>query len=168
MPVTYDSIARTTLGTQTSTITFSSISNAFTDLRLIFNGTVTGAGTIYLRFNGDSGSNYSYTSIGSNGSSVTSSNSVNEIGIDFGNWFNGNAASSPIFTQIDIFNYTSAQNKSCFVYMCNDRNNANAGLPSPSAGLWRNTNAINSVSVVNQSQLFSSGTTVSLYGILRA
>ena len=64
MPTTYEPIATTTLGSAAASITFSSIPATYTDLRVVFNGTVTEVGeTLYYRFNSDGASNYSITQV---------------------------------------------------------------------------------------------------------
>jgi hypothetical protein len=73
MPRTYEPIASTTLGTASGTISFDSIAATWTDLVLVLNfGVATAGPTIRLRFNDDSGSNYSYTYLGGNGTLVSS------------------------------------------------------------------------------------------------
>ena len=57
---TYTQIATTTLGSSQSTITFSSISGAYTDLVLVVTAKVSSATDLWVRANSDSGSNYSY------------------------------------------------------------------------------------------------------------
>ena len=60
---TYTPIATTTGTGSSGTITFTSIPSTYTDLRIILNGTETNA-TLYefdMRYNNDSGNNYSLT-----------------------------------------------------------------------------------------------------------
>ena len=66
MAITYEPIATTTLGTAAASVTFSTISGAFTDLVLVMAFANTGVGNgndILMQFNSDSGSNYSRTFI---------------------------------------------------------------------------------------------------------
>jgi len=74
MPATYEPIATTTLGSAAATITFSTIAATYTDLRLtlVFTTSVGGA-NVFFRFNGDTGTNYSYTSLEGSGSAASSS-----------------------------------------------------------------------------------------------
>jgi hypothetical protein len=62
MTATYEKIATTTLGSTTATVTFSSISGAYTDLVLVERlvKSITG-GSLQVRFNSDTGTNYSAT-----------------------------------------------------------------------------------------------------------
>jgi len=78
---TYEPIATTTVSnSSTSTVTFSSISGTYTDLIIIGNlGSETTNAFPYLQFNGDTGSNYSYTQLygNGNGSSAATARSSN-------------------------------------------------------------------------------------------
>ena len=59
---TYALIERQTLGSATSTVTFSSIPGTYTDLIIISSALSAGTSeTIMMRFNSDSGNNYSFT-----------------------------------------------------------------------------------------------------------
>jgi len=69
---TYTPIATNTLGSDTATVTFSSISASYTDLVLIINGGTASTGNFYVRFNSDTGSNYSYTALYGTGSAAGS------------------------------------------------------------------------------------------------
>jgi len=73
MPATYEPIATTTLSTSTATVSFTSISNSYTDLLIIANvKQVASNNSLRFRFNSDSGSNYSSTYVYGNGTSAIS------------------------------------------------------------------------------------------------
>ena len=76
---TYTPIATQTLSSGQSSITFSSISSAYTDLVLI--AAIKGTSTIYrqLTVNGDNGSNYSMTDLFGDGSSAGSGRQTSTI-----------------------------------------------------------------------------------------
>ena len=60
--ITYTPITSTTLGSNTASVTFSSISSAYTDLVLVVAGALDGANWVpTLQFNSDTGTNYSTT-----------------------------------------------------------------------------------------------------------
>ena len=74
MPITYATIATTTLGTAAASVTFSSISGSYTDLVLVVSP-ISNSGTGVdnsIQFNSDTGSNYSLTGLYGNGSSGVS------------------------------------------------------------------------------------------------
>ena len=61
MAATYTPIASITLGAATSSVTFSSIPQTYTDLIVIFNGRTDGDENTNLQFNSDTTNNYSVT-----------------------------------------------------------------------------------------------------------
>ena len=62
MPATYDCIKSSILGSSASVVTFDNISANYTDLILIVNAASDTTNAFqYIQFNGDTGSNYSYT-----------------------------------------------------------------------------------------------------------
>jgi hypothetical protein len=166
MPATYEPIATTTLGTAAATITFSSIPATYTDLRLVLVGTSTSATpSINVRFNSDSGNNYSFTILYGDGTSAASSRDVNFSSIYAAQW-SGLSSTVPTFFSVDIFSYAGSTNKSCLVEGSFDKNGS--GTVERMIGLWRNTAAINTVSLTTSSSTMATGTTATLYGILKA
>ena len=82
MPATYQPIeTQTVSGTSTSTVTFSSIPQTYTDLVLVSAITQSADVSNYLRFNSDTGTNYSRTRLVGTGSSATSVRGTNDVGI---------------------------------------------------------------------------------------
>ena len=79
MTATYEKIASQTLSSTVATVTFSSISGAYTELVLVMNpiSNTTSGSYPYLRFNSDSGTNYSRTMIQGTGSAAQSDRSAN-------------------------------------------------------------------------------------------
>jgi hypothetical protein len=65
MAITYEPIATTTLGSDAVSVTFSTISGAYTDLVLVMNirGSSDIESDIGMQLNSDTGSNYSMTRI---------------------------------------------------------------------------------------------------------
>jgi hypothetical protein len=165
MPATYDPIATTTLGSAAANITFSGISSAYTDLRLIISSLSATTDAMYLRFNGDSGTNYSYGSIDGDGTSVGAGSGINNNRC-FLTFFSLTSTTIPSFFDINIFSYTGSKNKTCLTRTTQDYNGSGAG--GVFAHLWRNTGAITSITFGGQSYNLSAGTTATLYGILRA
>jgi len=161
---TYDSIQSITLTTGSSDVTFSSIPQTYTDLVIVSANAVAPGGYAYtVRVNSDTGNNYSTTRLIGNGTSATSDRGNNQ------NWiYAGSVKSStdPIGNLIiNLMNYSNTTTyKTILVRTNND--NANTAL---SAGLWRNTAAITSVSIGAEfSTNFVVGSTFTLYGIKAA
>lgn len=165
MPATYEPIATVTTTTGQTSISFTSIPGTYTDLRIIACGTGTGNGSSWtIRFNSDSGSNYSITAIYGNGSSATSATESNRTSMTFwGNWSNTSYL-YPSMATADIFSYTSAVNKSVLMNEYTDKDGSGTALSS--VGLWRSTSTITSISISGVT--FAVGATATLYGILKA
>jgi hypothetical protein len=167
MPVTYDRIATTTLGSANNQIQFTSIPATYTDLRIVLVAQSVSDNDTFMRFNGDTGTNYSLTNVYGGGTSAGTFqySSLTTIPI-------GNATALPIspnwgLLTLDIFSYAGSTNKTCLSTFAQDKNGA--GAVESSVGLWRNTAAITSISL-NQaaSGTFATGSTATLYGILKA
>ena len=88
MTATYEKIATTTLGSNQASVTFSSIPATYTDIVVIATGKTSTETTLYFRFNGDSGSNYSSTDIYGDGSAAGSFRFSNSSEMYFYNWKN--------------------------------------------------------------------------------
>ena len=164
---TYEPIATTTLGSAASSITFSSIAASWTDLRLVFIApTVSASGAARIRFNSDTGTNYSYTVLGGDGATATSTRATSDTQYKLGNLIN-TSTTVPQFYQVDIFSYAGSTNKTALTTFSNDQNGA--GSTEQSVGLWRNTSAITSVFIwTGGTATFGIGTTATLYGIKNA
>lgn len=163
MAITYDSIASTTVsGTGTSSVTFSSISSAYTDLLYIINSTGTTSVNFTMRVNGDSGSNYSFTQLNGNGSTASSSKTNNANVMLSGN---ADGHSAIVGHLLNYSNTTTYKN------VINQGGAASGTYIGAYVGLWRSTAAINSItfySDVTGGTTMANGTTFALYGIKAA
>ena len=171
MPTTYEPIATTTLGSAAASITFSSISSAYTDLRLVMIGTTSASDWSYLRFNGDTGSStlYSSTRLYGDGSSAGSAGISNYDKLQLGDAINGIGTSTtiPVMVTLDIFSYTGSTFKTSLTTISGDLNGT--GYTYRNVNLYRSTSAISSMVLSNASgSNFSIGFTATLYGIKNA
>jgi hypothetical protein len=159
---TYEPIATTTLGSAASNYTFSSIPSTYTDLVLIRSGGVSSPDEIALRFNGDTGSNYSYTIMsGYSGGTASSRASNQTMGRGGAAWTT--SANNTIW---QIMNYSNTTTFKTFIQRYNDPGDPTVGT---AVTLWRSASAINSVQVLTSTgQNFTSGTVFTLYGITAA
>jgi len=167
MASTYEKIATTTLGSA-GTITFSSIPATYTDLRVILNGkNATASDYIVVRFNGDTGTNYSGTNLSGNGTSVSSYTESNGTKGYWGNYALGSSTTILTLWTMDIFSYAGSTYKTV---LCSTSNNLGAtGEVLRTVGLYRSTNAITTILILNDgSTNFAVGTTATLYGIKAA
>ena len=172
---TYVQIAQNTLTSTTSAITFNNIPQNFTDLRIVVFGnqyTSASYGDFNLRYNSDSGSNYSQHYFFSN----TTQGSTPQ-----GNAYNSNSTSISLQKMVDLtpntLTYVSHSTYDIFSY--SNTNFYKTGLLSNSminsteysyvskgVSTWRSTAAITSLSILAITDPpFNVGTTVYIYGI---
>lgn len=163
MAKTYEPIATQTLGSSSSSVTFSSIPATYTDLILIFNGTGTSgsANDMGLRLNGDTGTNYSNTLIYGTGSVAGSGR---HTGLTFlRGWYLSSTAQTNC-----IFNVMNYSNTTTFKTVIGRSNISNAEVDA-AVGLYRSTSAISSLSLTPQGGAqFTTGSVFTLYGIKAA
>ena len=160
---TYVALASTTLSTTSSSVSFSSISGAYTDLVVICNTSVTtGNVNFIIRFNSDSAANYSWTSVGGNGTTAVS-NRVASTGSP--RLADDGYLTTTIGTYIaQIQNYS---NTTTYKTYLSRANGPSVGV-SAVVGLWRSTAAITAIELLPASSTFISGSTFTLYGIAAA
>lgn len=170
MASTYEPIATTTLSSAAASITFSSISSAYTDLRLVLVGRSNNTGTpresIYITFNGDTGSNYSTTILYGQDGTIGTLRQSSQVRI---NAYTGLPGTSGMFslTTVDLFSYAGSTYKTSLITVNNDQNTV-GGEVNRQVGLWSSTSAITSITFTPQTNSFDTGTTATLYGILKA
>lgn len=170
-PNSYESIATVTLGSTESTITFSSIPSTYKHLQLrgIMRTSRTGGSDLLsIRFNNDSGGNYSDHALGADGSTVYTDRNVSASFINVQRSAS-NAYASNIFGAfvIDILDYTStSKNKTIRALGGFDTNSV--GEVYLNSGDWRNSStAINRIDLIlpNYTTNFLQYTQFALYGI---
>jgi hypothetical protein len=169
MANTFTLIEAKTLGSAVNSVTFSSIPQTFTDLQLLMSPRNSESGpqaNYYLQFNSDSGANYANRRIyGLNGTvySDTGNTSINGISAGF---INANTSDSNTFSNCSSYipNYT---NTSYYKSVSTDYVAPNNGtyFLGLSAGLWNNTNAITSLTVIVNIYNLMANSTFYLYGI---
>ena len=163
---TYEPIATTTLGSATNSVTFSSISGSYTDLVIVAQVTTAAATNMRIRFNGDTGFNYSATILTGNGSTASSAREVGNTAalIDW-NAYPAGGSSSISQYNISIQNYANSTTYKNFISRA-----SNAGTGTEVIiGLWRSTSAINQIQIRTSSGgNISVGSTFTLYGIAAA
>jgi hypothetical protein len=160
---TFDAIATNTLATATNTITFSSISQSYTDLFVAYKVKMAtgGATNTFLRFNGDTANNYGgnsvyYTIGGARGYQGYSANGTI--------WLDNVDSTWTTITQIDINNYKSTNMKKSILV----QSAAPASQVDIKVATWNSTAAINSITIFNGSVNFAVGSQFTIYGILAA
>lgn len=173
MAATYTLIASNVLSSATTTITFSSIPSTYTDLVLKFT-----ARTNYpsqyvspvIRFNGDTGNNYSYTLASNNNNSKYTQTLGSTSNIAGGSYVVGSTATTSTFGSYEMYipSYTVSQNKPVSGFAVAENNSATVFDLQVDAMLYSSTNAINSISISIPSYTFDTGSSFYLYGIKNA
>lgn len=161
MAITYEPLATTTLGSATATVTFSSIPSTYTDLVLIATVKLTTDNTdrLILQFNNDTSNNYSTTFLYVENSTVLSGRMTNVNEMRFYNQSTANFYPNIIHI-MDYVNNTTYKTAI-------GRTSAADISPVTTVGLWRSTATITQVDVKSPNT-FTSGSTVTLYGIKEA
>ena len=168
MPATYEPIATTTLGSNSGTVTFSSIPQTYTDLIIISDFRTVGTPTFFgctYKLNGDAGANYSSTYILGNGSSASSSRSTLYAGFAFESY-------SATSNQVAITNFQNYSNSNTYKTAISRSSGAGSSeLVGAWVSLWRSTAAITSITLYSTdlgAVPFASGNVFTLYGIKSA
>jgi hypothetical protein len=164
MASTYTPIATHTLASTTTSYTFSSIPQTYTDLVLTMNTVPNGTGSGTFTVNGDTSANYNYTALAgldTTGSAV----SFRSSNVSSGFWLSSGAAltdSNNIhFAILDFMNYS---NLNMYKTILNKEHPGQFGYVGSWANVWRSTAAITSITL-QLSSSFGVGTTFTLHGI---
>ena len=159
----YTPISTQTLSSGSTEITFNSFTG-YTDLVLVCNvfGTANYSG--FIRFNGDTGSNYSSTTIQVNGSSATSGWATSDTKIYI---MTKGVGFDPSYLTTGIINIQNYSNSTTYKTVLSRSGvvRASLGETCEFVGTWRNTAAITSFTIISDGGTYASGSTFSLYGI---
>jgi hypothetical protein len=165
MPSTYTLIGSTLTPSATSSVTFSSIPQTYTDLIVVAslkpNGSSIG---VSYQFNNDTGTNYSATAIyQSDGGTAASSRdtTTNQISAS---WFGSATSNDNIVTEIRVYNYTDTSNNKSTT---SRSGTFTRGVVRIVGKYFGSTNAITTLKVVAGNN-WAVGGSVALYGIKSA
>jgi hypothetical protein len=162
----YESIATTTLGTTTATITFSSIPATYKHLQVrgIIN---TNAGTnnwgLRIRLNSDTGSSYTHHNLRGDGANPSAEGYANQsyMYLDRAAPTDANIFGGVV---IDFLDYTNTNKYTTMRGLAGqDRNGA--GQISFNSGLWMNTAAVTTLTFTLESGSFITYSQLALYGV---
>jgi hypothetical protein len=167
MANTYTLIASNTLTTSTATVTFSSIPQTYTDIKLVFSARETSNGgsawgAAVLKFNSSTSNYSSIVGYGSGGGTGQAAGGIGNIPY---NYSTTSLATANTFgnTKIYIPNYASANFKSVSVDTVTE-NNAAGSFMGLQGGLWSDTAAITSITLTAETT-FAQYSNFYLYGI---
>ena len=171
MPATYTLISSNVLTSSAASVTLSAIPSTYTDLVVRFSARTDQTGSIWsqvwLRFNGSSAANYSYTFVRGNGAAASSSSDLNDVKIVLAQGANAVDSTSNTFSSGEIYipNYAGTANKPISGFTAQETN-ATTAFIAATAGLRSVTDAITSVTLLLDSTFqYVSGSSFYLYGI---
>jgi hypothetical protein len=168
----YESIQTYTVGSGgTTSVSFTSIASTWKHLQIRWiarenTGSVsTPDENIRIRFNSDTGSNYSLHRLNGTGSATYVDGYANESDV-VATGFSGNGATASIYGAgvIDILDYGNT-NKYKTVRLLSGVDQNGSGAVWFNSGNWRNTNAITSIELRESTNGFKQYTQFALYGI---
>ena len=171
MAKTYEAIATNTLGSSAASFNFTSIPSTYTDLILVirYAGTSNDQNSL-LRFNGDTGSNYSRTFMLSGSSGTASGRNSNQTFIQMvQNMGAGTSLDSGNYHIVQIMNYANTTNYKTMLDRTYAQNNSGTQAELLAfVGLWRSTSAINQITYSQGGGDILAGSSATLYGIKAA
>ena len=164
-------ISSQVMGSDTATITFSSIAGTFTHLILIIQARSTTAATfanILLQFNADAGANYDYQSVLGSAAVASAAEGLAQTTLLLGSCAAASVAAGVADgLRADIHNYAGAIfQKTVAVTGTVKQGTASGNLQVYSrAGWWRNTAAITQIVLSLSAGSFKTGSVATLYGL---
>ena len=161
MPLTYEPITTTTLGSNTTTVDFTGLSQNYTDLILVINSTSTTSAGIYIQVGDssiDTGTNYSFSYLSGNGTTASSGRSSTQASI----YCSDQSSSVRQTTLIHFNNYSNTTTNKTIL----SRGASPSQTVGASVGLWRSTSAISKIRLINGN--FATGSIFTIYGIKAA
>ena len=160
LPGSYEYIDSVTVGSGgANTITFTNIPQTYKHLQIRYFGFV--ANDAFMRFNGDTATNYSRHSLYGNGASAAAYGAANETAIGFTYTA---SITNPGISICDILDYRDT-NKYKTVKVLNGDDQNGSGIIMLASGNWRNTSAITSITIFEDSGVFGQYSSFALYGI---
>ena len=168
---TYTLISSQVLGSTASTVTFSSIPQTYSNLKLVMSLQDTASGSnsggAYVSFNGDSGSvtTYSYTYLSGQSGAAGSSRGSNYPYFALNNGISS-ASNTNLFTSLELYipNYTSTSPKQAFNFSATENNSATQNVVEVTANLYRGGSAITSIQIA-AAVSYATNSSFYLYGI---
>lgn len=154
---TYDLIEEKVLGSATASVTFSSIPGTYKDLVLEYVGsTSSNVGETTIRFNSDSGSNYSRTRLYGDGSSTGSGRTTNDTA-GIVPW----SSTAQCMQILNIQSYANTNVNKTTIYTSKV---SSIGVDT-GVFLWRSTAAITAIQMYVTGVNFNTGCTFRLWGV---
>ena len=165
---TYTPIASVTLSASASEVVFSGLPQTYRDLILVFTGLGTSNDVgVQIRYNGDSGANYSNVVMSGFNPSNTGSGTPTTTAIQAAGWQVGIGTSGERTTFIaQIMDYSATDKHKTSLIRARTKSDGGGDEVSAWAGRWANTTAISSIRVATASGSIASGATLNLFGVI--
>jgi len=168
----FDLLETTVLTTTTASVTFSNLDNysayKHLQIRAVARGTRTGTGlnSFYVRFNSDTGTNYAYHRLEGNGSAVASAASTSADRIQLQDLLPQLTSTANAFGAfvLDVLDFSSSS-KNTTTRCLHGGHVTDEKAVHLTSGVWLNTNAVTSITLLEQSGNLDTGSRFSLYGI---
>jgi hypothetical protein len=163
MPTTYDKIATYTAPSAVSTITFSSISASYTYLVLVTSVQPTAGGsTLFMQLN-STASDYSWQML--NRTSVTEARNVtSNTAALLCDYSSGLPATTWTSSVTHIYGYNSTTYETTYL----TRSGNGSVITDMNVGRFANTAVVNAISIFVNGNNLNTGSTATLYGVLKA
>jgi hypothetical protein len=163
MAGTYESITTQTLGSNQTTVSFTSIPQTYTDLVIVAEGESTSGGSILMRFNSDTGSNYNTAYMYGTGSGSGTAGSTGQTGAGIFMMRTTTNLKGGGITHLNGYSNTTTYKTGI------SRNFGYDPIIWFASGVWLSTAAITRIDFADESGgQFKTGFTFSLYGIKAA
>jgi hypothetical protein len=163
---TYSTIETKSITGNPTSVTFTSIPSTYTDLVVVISAALSSTNDIGIRFNGDTGTNYSRTILYGTGSAAGSvtGGGANQGQIEYYGTADTTLGNSVII--LNVMNYSNTTTNK--TVLCRS-NNASLGVDAV-VNLWRSTAAINQIEFkpYTGAMTWVTGSTFTLYGIAAA
>jgi len=165
IPNSFESIATAVVGSNTSSVTLSSIPSGYKHLQVRISALTSSPNNdLAFRYNGDSGNNYTTHAFYGDGSSVSSFNTTgrNTVSASF-----SQPTGYPGVAIVDILDYGNTNKYKTSRSIWGYDNLAGADYLGMYSGLWQSTSAITSLTFFNTltNATINQYTTIALYGI---
>jgi len=169
LPGSYESIATVTVGAGgAANVEFTSISGTYKHLQIRGIARDTGSASlrqVYIQFNSDTSTNYSWHELEGNGSAAGSYGGTTTNKMWSFYYSTASQTASAFGTAvIDILDYSNT-NKYKTIRTLGGADLNGSGTISLSSANWRNTNAVTSIKLLAEQTAFAQHSTFALYGI---
>jgi len=162
-PLITQYVSSTQSGT-VSSISFNNIPQTYQHLQIRGVGYFSTANNPLMRFNGDTGSNYSWHHAWTNGSSGNNYNYGTSQTFMYVGY--ADSANQPVTFWIDIFDYRNINKHKSIKAIHAGETNGGSGETALWSGTWRNkASAVTSIQLLPGGGTFTAGTMLSLYGV---